>query len=253
MRLPSAGHAAFAATMVGLGVLGLVQQKFTVIWEPVPDHLPGRTALACVCAVVCLATGLGLLWQRTARASAAVLLGYQLLWMAVFRLPPLFHSIAVDVYWAACKTAVVLAAAWVLYIRFASGFAAGKWGLRVARGLYGAAMVPFGIAHFQYAKQTASLVPGWLPGHLAWAYVTGGAFVAAGLAVLAAVFARLAVTLSAVQMGLFLLLVWVPVVVRGGASAFQWSETIVSWVLTAAAWVVADSYRGRAWLEIGWE
>src|SRR5262249_55958327 len=146
------------------------------------------------------------------------------------------------------------AAAWVLYARFATDWdtrhlrvATGESGLRIARALYGLAIIPFGIAHFQYVNQTSTLIPAWLPAHAAVAYFTGGAFIAAGIAVLIGVFARLAVVLSALQMGLFLLVVWIPIVVRGSLSPFQRGETIVTWVLAVAAWVVADSYRaGRS-------
>jgi uncharacterized membrane protein len=250
MRIASLGHAVFAATMIALGLMGLTNGDFTVIWKPVPTGLPAREALAYLCAVISVVAGAGLFWTRTAALAARVLLAYLLLWLLVFRLPGLSRSLAVDVYWSACRTVVMAAAAWVLYAWFATdwdrqhlGFATGGSGLRIARALYGLAIIPFGIAHFSYVAQTAALVPGWLPGHVAWAYLTGGTFIAAGIAVLLGVYARLAAALSAVQMGLFLLVVWVPAVARGSMTAFQWDETVVTWALTAAAWMVTDSYR----------
>jgi hypothetical protein len=80
--------------------------------------------------------------------------------------------------------------------------------------------------------------------------LTGGAFIAAGVAVLVGVCARLAGALSALQMSMFLLLVWVPTVAAGSVNSFQRGEAIVTCALTAAAWVVADSYRGIPWLAI---
>jgi uncharacterized membrane protein len=255
MRIASWGHAAFAATMIGVGILGLTKGDFTAIWEPV-SKVPAPGVLAYLCAFVSLASGIGLLWQRSAATAARGLLAFLLVWLLLVRLTGFFHGLTVDVYWSCCQTAVMAAAAWVLYVWFATdwdkrhlGFATGDKGLRIARIFYGVALIPFGVSHFTYLKNTVSLVPAWLPAHVAWAYFTGGAFIAAGVAVLAGVCARLAAALSALMIGMFTLLVWVPIVVAPGhKSAFQWSETIVSWVLTAAAWMVADSYRGTPWL-----
>jgi uncharacterized membrane protein len=258
MRIASVGHAVFAATMIALGIIGLIEGGFTVIWQPVFKHVPAAAGLAYLCAFVSLASGIGLFWQRTAVAAARVMFVYLLLWMLVFKVPLIFQSPTVEGSYQYCgEIAVVVAGAWVLYAWFATdrdkrwfGFAVGDKGVRMARVLYGLALIAFGLSHFAYLNLTAPLIPHWLPAPVFWACFTGGAYLAAGVAILTGVFARLAATLSTLQMGIFLLLIWVPMVAAGHISAFNWGETYATWVLTAAAWVIADSYRGVRWLAV---
>lgn len=251
MRIASHGHAVFAATLIAVGLLGLISGDFAPIWQPVSKSLPAREVLAYVCAFVSLACGIGLFLPRIAAVAARVLVAFSLIWLLLFKARFIVADPTAAVSYETCaESAVVLAGAWVLYAWFGNdwdkqrlAFATGDKGLRIARVIYGVSMVVFGIAHFAYAKLTASLVPSWLPAPMVWAYFTGATYIAAGIAILINRYARLAAVLSAWQIGLFTLLVWVPVVVAGNIDAGKWVEFVVSCVLTAAAWVVADSYR----------
>jgi len=258
MRVASMGHVVFAAMMIALGILGLVKGSFTPVWEPVPKGVPLREPLVYLCALISLGSGIGFLWKRARAFAARVLFACLLLWLLLLRVPVVLRAPTGQDSWSGCaETAVMVAGAWVLYAWFAAhwdtgrfGFATGDKGVRLARMLYGFALIPFGTAHFAYVKETASLVPGWLPGHVAWAYLTGTAFIAAGVGILIGVYSSLAAALSALELGLFTLLVWVPIMAAGSRDHYQWSETILSAALTASAWVVADSYRRKPWLAV---
>jgi uncharacterized membrane protein len=253
IRVASLGHALLVVILIGFGISGLIEGHFTAIWSGVPKATPGRVALAYLCALVCLGTGIGLLVRRAASIAARVLLAYLVLWMLLFRVPLLVRAPASSGSWWVCgETAALLAAAWVLCVAFAgerrgtlTAFITGEKGLRIARTLYGLALIPFGVAHFTFLERTVSLVPGWLPWHLGWAYFTGGAFIVAGVAIVIGVLAPLAATLSAWEMTLFTVLVWVPILITR-PDVSQWNEFVDSWALTAAAWLVAESYRPTA-------
>ncbi len=260
IRIASAGHAFFAAAMIWLGVMGVSKGDFVQVWQPVPQWVPAREPLAYLCAFISLASGISLLWQRTAAVAARVVFASLMVWLLVLRLPYLFfqHPVVL-VAWTFGSTAVMVAAAWVLYVWFAGdrdrqrlGLFADDRGVRIARTLYGLSLIPFGLAHFMYLDATTVLIPRWLPWHAAWAYFTGAAFIAAGLAVTVGVFARLAAALSTLQLGLFGLIVWVPRVLAGAVNDFQWGEFVLTCALTAGAWVVAESYRGEPWLAVPW-
>jgi len=85
-----------------------------------------------------------------------------------------------------------------------------------------------------------------MPAPTFWAYFTGLAFIVGGAAVVVGVFARLAATLLAIQIGIFTIFAWLPILTASPDAAL-WNEFGMSVALTIAAGVVAASYRGRPW------
>jgi len=239
----------FALGLIGLGVLSLVYGDFALQWQPVPAWLPARTYLAYLSGAVMVAAAAGLLSRRTAVLSSAVLLAYSLLWLLLLKLPHVVMAPLAEFNWLGFgEIAVIVAGALVLFAaergrRESSSlkFATGERGMRIAQLLFALALIPIGLSHFVYVRETAAFVPAWIPFHTDWAYLTGAAHIAAGLGVLFGVVPRLAATLEAAMVGVFTALVWVPLVVRTPTSQLQWTGFLISWAIAAAAWVVAGS------------
>jgi hypothetical protein len=113
---------------------------------------------------------------------------------------------------------------------------------RLGQLAFGVCSLVFGGAHFVYMNLTAPLVPKWLPPTQAfWGYVTGVGFVAAGVAILTGVQARLAAILVTTMLASFGLLVNERILLADRSIHMNWTESAVNLAVTGAAWVVADS------------
>lgn len=248
------GVAALAAALIALGILGLGTDDFAMVWQPVPAWVPFREALAYAFASASLAAGLGLLWRRTAATASAIALGYFFLWWLLLRVPA-FLMAPVQNAGGLGENSVALSGALALYAALhAPGggldLLTDRRGMRLARLLLGIGLIGCGEAHFRFLKDTADFVPAWIPGHLAWAVATGSGFLAAAIAILVSVWARLAATLVAAMMATFTALIWLMGIAAGARDRFHWTGLAVSWTLTAAAWIVAETYRDREWLAV---
>ncbi len=238
----------FAVGMIGLGILAVVYGDFAMVWQPVAPWIPGRTVLAYASGVIMLLGGVGLLFRATAAWSARILFPYLIVWM-LLKVPALVVAPQMEAVWLGFgELAVLMAGGWVLFATVGRprdgsplAFVAGENGIRLARILFAVSLIPIGLSHLVYVKETAELVPAWLPYRVGWAYLTGAGQMACGLGVLFSVLPRVAARVEAGMLSLFTLLVWVPAILAAPKARLPWTAFFISWAIASAAWVVAQN------------
>jgi len=271
MRVTGPGHLLLAVSMAGLGVLSLLYRDYAMNWQPVPAWIPWHQVLASASGALLLVSGTGLLLKRLAVISALGLTLFMLSWVALLRVPPLLAAPSTELHWLGLgETLVLMTGCLSLYALLragaqgaGSGAFVGPSGQRIAMYVLAVALPPIGLSHFFYSDATAQLVPSWLPLRHGWAYLTGAAHIAAGLAILLRIVPRLAAMLEAAMMSIFTLLIWLPKVVMDPTSRFNWTALCVSTALSACAGIVAQSIRvplasasgaaSRRWLQRNYE
>jgi uncharacterized membrane protein len=248
---------AFGWRVYGLGVmaLGIACLAFGDFdpGQPVPQNFPARTALVYAAGAFMVVAAAALECRRelrrTAAWGAAALTGYYTLFVVILmngRL--LLRDYAVFVTYENLAMQLSIAAGGlIVYATTARIDAALAVRLtRLGRLAFGVCALIFGGAHFVYMKNTASMVPKWLPpSQEFWGYATGVGFVAAGVAILTGVQARLATILVTAMLVCFGLLANGRILLANHASHWNWSESAVNLAVIGAAWVVADSLARR--------
>ena len=234
--------------LYGVGVMALA--IVCLAWgnfdpgQPVPKGFPDRTALAYAAAAFMLVAGAAIEWRRTAAWGAAALGAYYTLIVVILMNGPvvLAHYAEFGSYSGTAEQLAIAAAALIIYAASANIDAVLAARLtRLGQLAFGVCALLFGGAHFFYMSLTVPLVPKWLPPtQVFWAYATGFGHIAAGVAILTGVQARLAAILLTAMFASFTPLVHVPILLAD-PSRWNWSENALNLALTGAAWVVADS------------
>jgi uncharacterized membrane protein YphA (DoxX/SURF4 family) len=240
---------AFGSRVYGLGVMavGIASVAFGDFdpGQPVPGNFPARTALAHAAGAFLVVAAAAVEWRRTAVWGAAALTFYYALIVVILMNGRLlltnyavfgtYENIAIQLAIAAGGLIVYASTAMI-------DAAVAARLMRLGRLAFGVCALVFGGAHFVYMNLTAPLVPKWLPPTQEfWGYVTGFGFLAAGVAILSGVQARLAAILLTAMLASFALLVHEPMLLADHSKKYNWTESAENLAIIGAAWVVADS------------
>jgi uncharacterized membrane protein YphA (DoxX/SURF4 family) len=260
MRIVGLGRGLFAISVAGLAILSLVYHDFSPTWQPLPAWVPGRELWGYGSGLLLLAASAGLCFSRTALPSALIIGAYLAVCALLSAGPVVSKPLSIGAWYGFFEALTALLGVWILYamLRRQSDMTeappfAGEPAVRAAQFLFGLACVFYGSSHFVYDDYTASMVPGWLPARMGFAYFTGLGHLMAGIGIAIGILPRLAATLEAIMMSLFGLLVWAPSLWANPTPAWatpprtQWSEIVVTVLLAASAWIVATSLRNKPW------
>jgi uncharacterized membrane protein YphA (DoxX/SURF4 family) len=259
--LPPFSRLLFAAAMIALGITGLVNGDFALAWQHIPlHHVPGRTLIAYTCAILELVFGVGLLFERTLTLTCRILFPYMLLWLLLQEIPAVVRAPLDPNSWGTgSEIAIITVGAWCLFAAHAGAwesqhlkFAVGARGIRAARWLLVVALPFIGqeviVDAVKYGDKVMQPWLQWLPYPMAWACLTGVGSFAACLGLLFGVWPRLAAAMEAAMLGLITVTYWGPDLYTGRTAT---TAFIISFLITAGTWLVADTYRGVPWFATG--
>jgi uncharacterized membrane protein YphA (DoxX/SURF4 family) len=220
----------YALGAIGLGVVTLIFHDFLLQWQPVPQDMPLHGALAMLSGVLLIAAGAAVALPGAGTARL-LLPSLYLLWVLGLHGPVVVRDPSL---------ANLLGLAEILSLATAGStlVLAGR-NRDAAVRLFGLCPLVFGFSHIAYAGFTAQMVPGWIPpGGLFWAGFTGAAHIAAGLAIVTGIGARVAAACLAAMCACFVLLLHLPRVIAAPTDRLEWTMLLVSLSIAGAAWLV---------------
>ncbi|HXW50917.1 MAG TPA: hypothetical protein VEJ41_02910 [Candidatus Acidoferrales bacterium] len=232
----------FGLAAVAYGIIALMWhdadtwQTLGTLW-----HLPFGAVVGNCLMVAQIVGGVLVLFPGTARL-AAIVLGIVYLLFSLTCVPDIIHGPrAYYHYGSFFEQFSLLVGALAVYASTEPDAARSAALGRAARFGLGLCAISFTLAQIFYLEFTASLVPTWIPpNQMFWAVLTTFAFGFAAIAILANLKARLAMRLMTVMLGVFGILVWIPLLVAHPEAHLNWSECILTFQITGAAWVVAE-------------
>jgi len=247
------GRILFAIGIGAFGVLYLLHGQYLGGLPPVPPWAPGGSIGAYLVGIFLIVAAVCIAAQWNARLFA-VLLGTLFLFCVIFLHLQHFSDVihkgndrtrALEPL-ALAAAAFILAGTYSLRSPKSSVWhTVTEIAIKSARFVFAFTLIIFGWQHFEYAAYLATLVPAWLPFHLAWIYFTGAGFIVAGACFALKILGRLAATALGLMFFLWVVTLHSPRVYASFQNADEWSSLFVALAMAGGSFVIAATLPER--------
>ncbi len=236
------GRIVFGASAVLFGIIALMWfdadtwQTLRQIWS-----LPFGAFVGGCLMTAQIAGGIGMQYPRTVPL-ASVVLGVVYLLFSLACIPGIIAAPTIYAqYGSFFEQFSLFSGAVALYAATEVSAAKATVFGRLARLGLGVCAISFTLSQIVYLRLTADLVPKWIPpNQMFWAILTTIAFALAAIAILINRKAHLAIRLMTLMLALFGVVVWIPRLIARPGAHLNWSEFGLTFLITGAAWMVAD-------------
>jgi uncharacterized membrane protein len=254
-RVVSTGRTFFGLGLIVIGYQHFFFGRFIPLVVPLwPAWIPGRFFWVYLVGTALIVGGVAVIYGIKARLAATLLAGLFLLSLMLLHLPAnvMAHVTSLGGWTTALKAFSLAGCSFVVAGTFPKteedsvqqGPIAWLDKL-IPLGMYPFAIVviAFGLCHFLYTPYIATLVPGWIPGHVFWAYFAGAALIASGLGMIVRVKARLAATLLGTMIFIWILVLHIPRAIADPYSDVgnEWTSTFEALAKSGVAFILGQT------------
>jgi uncharacterized membrane protein len=254
-RVIGTGRAFFSIGLIGMGIQHFFFRRFVPMVVPAwPTWVPGRLFWVFLVGTILIAGGGAILAGVRARLAATLLGALLLLSFLLLHIPANLRSGVSSVEgWADALTALTLAGGGLVVAGTLPQLPAGSgrgnpigWlETLIPLGMYPLAfmVIVFGIDHFLHVAFVSSLVPAWIPGPVFWTWFAGAALIAAGVAMIVRVRARLAATLLGTMVFIWVLILHIPRAIADPYSGVggEWTSVFEALAESGIAFILGET------------
>ena len=250
-KLSDLGRIFYGISITVMGLQTIYYKSFPYMLLPQPElQFPGHLQVIYISGALLILSGVCISFNKKTRP-VSLALGFLLLLVFCFDYIP--YQLAINpnfkqfIEWDnALKELALSGGAFVIAGFFSEKNESGLfWRKLMYYGpvLFTIPIMCFGILHFLYAKDVATLVPFWIPGPVFWAYLAGAGLLGSGIAINIKIRPVMMAALLGTMIFIWFLILHIPRVIAAPATDLNGEVTsaFLALAYSGTAYVLADA------------
>jgi len=216
-NLIRAGRGFYGIGIAGIGIQQFIYSDFRpVLLSYWPSSIPGLATWAYITGAALVLAGIIITFSKRARMVSLILGVFFFLLFVCFHvyyqvfLSP--HDFQLGNWTNPLKELAFSGGAFIIAASFTEqkSLTGNKPLLVLGKIFFSIMLIVFGIDHFLYTEFVATLVPGWIPGHVFWTYFAAVALIGSGVCIMLNIKMKLVTLLLGIMLLLWFILLHIP-------------------------------------------